>query len=185
VAGPSGGAPVPCAQALPIFVGTQTPKVLGNITNTFSIGQRLTLYGMLDFKRGHRLLNANAANACAFGVCEARHYPERYSTEYLAGIAPSSTTAGVQDQFIQDASFVKLREISATYRLPEHWVSRAGIATAALTVAGRNLATWTDYIGPDPEVRYTGVPPAAGSAAQDQALLPALTQFVVSLNLGF
>jgi hypothetical protein len=52
-------------------------------------------------------------------------------------------------------------------------------------VAGRNLATWTDFIGPDPEVRYTGVPPAAGSTPQDQALLPALTQFVVSLNLGF
>jgi TonB-linked SusC/RagA family outer membrane protein len=185
VAGPSGGTPVPCAQALPIFVGTQTPKVLGNVTNTFSIGQRLTLYGMVDFKRGHRILNANVANSCAFGVCEARHYPERFSTEYLAGIAPSSTTAGVQDQFIQDASFVKLREISATYRLPEQWVSRAGVATATLTVAGRNLATWTDFIGPDPEVRYTGVPPTAGSVPQDQALLPALTQFVVSLNLGF
>jgi TonB-linked SusC/RagA family outer membrane protein len=185
VAGPSGGAPVPCAQALPIFVGTQTPKVLGNVTNTFSIGQRLTLYGMVDFKRGHRMLNSNVANACAFGVCEARHFPERFSTEYLAGIAPSSTTAGVLDQFIQDASFVKLREISATYRLPEQWVSRAGIATATLTVAGRNLATWTDFTGPDPEVRYTGIPPTQGSVAQDQALLPALTQFVVSLNLGF
>ena len=185
VAGPSGGTPVRCAQALPIFVGTQTPKVLGNVTNTFSIGQRLTLYGMVDFKRGHKILNANAANACAFNVCEARHFPERYSTEYLAGIAPSSTTAGVLDQFIQDGSFVKLREISASYRLPEQWVSRAGIATATLTVAGRNLATWTDFTGPDPEVRYTGIPPTQGSVPQDQALLPALTQFVVSLNLGF
>jgi TonB-linked SusC/RagA family outer membrane protein len=185
VPGPSGGAPVPCANALPIFVGTQTPKVMGSVTNTFSIGQRLTLYGMVDFKRGYKLLNSNEANRCAFGVCEARHFPERYSTEYLAGIAQSSTTAGVLDQFIQDASFVKLREISATYRLPEQWVSRAGITTAGLTVAARNLATWTDFRGPDPEVRYTGIPPAQGSFPQDQGLLPALTQFVVSLNLGF
>jgi hypothetical protein len=64
-------------------------------------------------------------------------------------------------------------------------MSRAGIATAALTVAGRNLATWTDFVGPDPEVRYTGIPPSQGSVPQDQALVPALTQFVVSLNLGF
>jgi hypothetical protein len=158
---------------------------MGSVTNTFSIGQRLTLYGMVDFKRGYKLLNSNEANRCAFGVCEARHFPERYSTEYLAGIAQSSTTAGVLDQFIQDASFVKLREISATYRLPEQWVSRAGITTAGLTVAARNLATWTDFRGPDPEVRYTGIPPAQGSFPQDQGLLPALTQFVVSLNLGF
>ena len=185
VAGPSGGTPVRCAQALPVFVGTQTPKVVGNITNTFSIGQRLTLYGMVDFKRGHKLLNSNDFNRCSFNVCEARFFPERYSIEYLAAIAPSSTPAGVLDPFVQDASFVKLREISATYRLPEQWVSRAGVATATVTVAGRNLATWTDFKGPDPEVRYTGVPPAQGSNASDQALLPALTQFVVSLSLGF
>jgi hypothetical protein len=156
VAGPAGGTPVRCSNALPIFVGTQTPRVTGAISNTISIGQRLTLYGLVDFKRGHRLLNSNDANRCTFGVCEARHFPERYSVEYLAAIAPSSITATVLDPFIQDASFVKLREVSASYRIPEQWVSRAGASTATLTVAGRNLATWTDYPGIDPEITETG-----------------------------
>jgi TonB-linked SusC/RagA family outer membrane protein len=181
VAGPSGGTPVRCNQALPVFIGTQTPKVTGAVTNTFSIGSRLTLYGLVDFKRGHKILNANDANRCAatIKVCEAQHFPERYSTAYLAAIAPSSATAGVLEPFIEDASFVKLREISASYRLPELWVSRAGVSSATLTIAGRNLATWADYAGIDPEVRYQGTVP------QDQGLVPALTQFVVSLNLGF
>jgi hypothetical protein len=179
VAGPSGGAPVACSQALPIFVGTQTPKVTGAISNTVTIGRRLTLHGLLDFKRGHKLLNANDNNRCQFGVCDARFFPERYSTEYLASIAQSSISAVVLDPFIQDASFVKLREISATYELPERLLGRAGVSSASLTLAGRNLATWTDYNGIDPEVRYQGTTPL------DQGLVPALTQFVTTLSVRF
>jgi len=174
-----GGAPAPCNVALPVFVGTSTPKVIGAIANTFTVGRRVTVYGMVDFKRGHRLLNANDANRCSFGVCEARFFPKQYSTAYLAAIQPSSITAGVLDPFIQDASFVKLREVSVTYELPDTWLAGAGVSRAALSIAARNLATWTRYNGIDPEVRYQGITP------QDQGLVPALTQIVTTLNLRF
>ena len=170
------GPPVACAQALPVFVGTPTPKLLGAITNTFTIGSRLTLHGMVDFKRGHKLLNGNDFNRCAANLCEARYFPERFSTEYLAAILPANI-ATVLEPFIQDASFVKLREVSASYRIPERWVARGGVSRATFTLAGRNLATWTDYNGIDPEVRL--------AAAQDQGLIPNLTQFVASLHLAF
>ena len=94
-----------------------------------------------------------------------------------AGIAPSSQTAGVLDHVIQDASFVKLRELSASYELPDQWMGRAGITGATLSVAGRNLATWSDYNGIDPEVGLGG--------ALDQGLIPPLTQFVTTLSLRF
>ncbi len=168
-----------CNQALPVFIGTSTPKVIGSIANTFTVGKRVTLYALFDFKRGHKLLNANDANRCAFGVCEALFFPERYSTAYLAAIQPSSITAGVLDPFIQDASFVKLREVSVTFQLPETWLAKAGVSRAAISVAGRNLVTWSSYHGIDPEVRYQGTTP------QDQGLVPALTQFVATLNLRF
>ena len=74
---------------------------------------------------------------------------------------------------------MKLREVSVSYQLPERWLTRAGVSRATLVVAGRNLATWTAYNGIDPEVRYQGTTP------QDQGLVPALTQFVVTLTLGF
>ena len=172
-----GGAPAPCSQALAVFVGTPTPKLLGAIANTVTIGGRLRLYGLVDFKRGHKLINSNDNNRCAFGMCEAIHFPERYSTAYLAGIAPSSQTAGVLDHVIQDASFVKLRELSASYELPDQWMGRAGITGATLSVAGRNLVTWSDYNGIDPEVGLGG--------ALDQGLIPPLTQFVTTLSLRF
>jgi len=174
---PSDGTPAPCNQAFAVYVGTPTPKVLGALSNTFRLGKRLTLYGLLDGKWGHKLQNSNDANRCAFSVCPAMYFPEQYSTEYLAGIARPSVTAGVADWYIQDASFVKLREVSVSYQIPEQWLARAGVSRATFTVAGRNLATWSDYNGVDPEVRSNG--------NADQGLLPALTQLVTSLSLSF
>jgi hypothetical protein len=176
---PSDGTPVACAQALPVFVGTQTPKLIGAISNTVTLRRRVTLYALLDFKRGHKLLNANNVNRCDVNVCPPRFFPERYSTAYLASIAQSSRTAGVVAHEIQDASFLKLREVSLMYQLPERWLRGITVSSAALVIAARNLVTWTDYDGIDPEVRYQGTTP------QDQGLVPALTQLVVTLNLGF
>jgi TonB-linked SusC/RagA family outer membrane protein len=179
VAGPAGGAPVACSAALPAFVGTATPKLLGSISSTLTF-RRVTVYALVDFKRGHRILNANDANRCSFNVCEARFFPERYSTAYLAAIQQSSITAGVLDPFIQDASFTKLREVSVRYELPASWLGPVrGISGAAITLAGRNLAVWSPYNGIDPEVQYQGTTP------QDQGLVPALTQFIATLNLRF
>jgi TonB-linked SusC/RagA family outer membrane protein len=173
---PTNGPPVACASALASFVGTPTPKVIGAVTNTFTIGKRLSLYAMVDFKNGHTLLNANDANRCAANLCEARFFPEKYSTEYLAAIVPANIST-VQQPFFQDASHVKLREVSANYQLPDSWVRRVRMNRASLTVAGRNLHTWTDYNGADPDVR--------GATGVDQGMVPALTQFITSLTITF
>lgn len=53
------------------------------------------------------------------------------------------------------------------------------MSAASLTLAGRNLATWTSYGGLDPESRN----PGAGGV--DQAVTPQLTQFVATLNFSF
>jgi TonB-linked SusC/RagA family outer membrane protein len=174
---PTNGPPVACASALATFVGTPTPKVLGAVSNTFTIYKRLSLYAMVDFKRGHRLYNATDHNRCLLNLCEARFFPEKYSTEYLAAIIPANV-ATVAEPFIQDASFVKLREVSANYQIPETWTRKARLNRASFTVAGRNLHTWTDYNGTDPEVRQNQGP-------QDQGLVPALTQFIASLTISF
>jgi len=54
--------------------------------------------------------------------------------------------------FIEDGSFWKLRELAVALRAPRSWASRIGARSATLTLAGRNLATWTNYSGLDPEI---------------------------------
>lgn len=59
------------------------------------------------------------------------------------------------DYFVEDAGFVKLRELSVRYRLPSRWsapLARLGASGMSFSVIGRNLLTITDYKGYDPEV---------------------------------
>jgi TonB-dependent starch-binding outer membrane protein SusC len=59
--------------------------------------------------------------------------------------------------YIEDASFVKIREISASYTLPKRLVSELGpVKSLQLSLSGRNLLTFTGYKGLDPEVSNFG-----------------------------
>jgi hypothetical protein len=58
---------------------------------------------------------------------------------------------------VEEAGFVKLRDISLSYMVRDQdWLSRIGFSNAVLTVSGRNLKTWTDYTGIDPESNLNG-----------------------------
>ena len=67
-----------------------------------------------------------------------------------------SSFGGVNSQFIEDAGYVKLREVALTYTLPSAFASRLGMSAVNVRVAGRNLVTWTDYTGQDPETNVAG-----------------------------
>jgi TonB-linked SusC/RagA family outer membrane protein len=60
------------------------------------------------------------------------------------------------DYFVEDASFVKLREVSLRYRFDPSFMGRSfarmGVDRVALILTGRNLYTWTDYTGFDPDI---------------------------------
>jgi hypothetical protein len=178
--------PVACAQAPFVFIGTPTPKAIGSVGNTVTIGQKLRLYGLVDFKRGHRVFNSIDLFRCTGliappGFCEANYFPERYSPIYLAEIAGNTLAQGIYDRYWESGSFAKLRELSATYTLPATWLR--GVSSASVSLAGRDLHTWTRYTGPDPEVNI--VNPATSSASQDQGVTPPLRRFIATINLVF
>ncbi len=64
---------------------------------------------------------------------------------------------GPFSQFVEEAGFVKLRDISVSYMVRDQdWLNRLGMSNAILTFSGRNLHTWTDYTGIDPESNLNG-----------------------------
>jgi TonB-linked SusC/RagA family outer membrane protein len=178
------GGEAPCATAPVVFLGTITPKLTGGFTGTVTIRNNLRLYGLVDWKRGHKLLDTDGVIRCAiFRLCEANVRPENYTPQYVANVQNGSALV-IIDQFIRDASFARLREISVGYTVPERFARRAGAARAVLTIAGRNLHTWTDYPGLDPESR-ANIAGNASNNAFDQAITPTLAQFVTTLTLTF
>ncbi len=93
---------------------------------------------------------------------------------------------GIDEPCIQDAGFVKLREVSLNYTLDAPWVQRAlGFASIDVRVAARNLKTWTNYTGYDPESNLGGaIDAAAGSSGVDYFNNPQTRSFVFAITLN-
>jgi hypothetical protein len=87
-----------------------------------------------------------------------------------------------------NAGFAKLRELSASYALPDRFAARLGASSASITGAWRNVAIlWQaqkDIYGArlfDPEQR----PPGSETAARYQTTIPPSSQIVFTARLGF
>lgn len=145
-----------------IVIG-DTAEYLGSPypTRELAIAPKITLFkyfqisGLVDYRGGFKLYNGTEDFRCAvFATCRAINDPTAPLWEQARAVADFQfgTVAG----YIEDASFTKLREIALTVTAPSAWAQRAGLTGVSLTLAGRNLATWTDYTGADPEVNYAG-----------------------------
>lgn len=182
----NGGADKPaiaCAQAPFVYLGTPTPKTIGALTTTVSIGEHLRFYALGDFRNGNLVQNAIEQLRCTGGVgaqlCRANAYPLEASPVYLAEAAPTAPAQGITHQYFQDASFIKLREVSATYTFPEQWLK----ARTSITLVGRNLMTSTKYRGLDPEANANNA--ATSTQSLDQAVTPPLRSFSAIFNIAW
>lgn len=89
-------------------------------------------------------------------------------------------------EYVQHASFLKLRELTARYELPSSLIANVGhgfVRSAALSLTGRNLVTWTKYPGLDPEVSNFGTQQLG--RGQDVTPYPPTRSYFISLDLGF
>jgi len=177
-----GGGPVSCATAPHVYLGRVDPKIDGAVSSSIRLGGRLTVSGLLDFKRGHRLWTSSLFCPGILG-CEEEFFPERFDP-----VKAASTVLGMVDdwEWFRDVSFAKLREVSVSYQLPAQLAQKFGATRAMVSLAGRNLHTWTKFQGLDPENvgNYSEGAPEFGTP-YEQNEVPQPRQFVVRINLSF
>jgi TonB-dependent SusC/RagA subfamily outer membrane receptor len=148
-----------CNDSLNKVIGDPNPKWMGSLLNEFTIARKLRLRALLDGVFGNDIMNLStrAQNA---GIAS---NSKSYELELLPYGDPrklpptfNSRTQGIFEYWIEDGTFVKLREVSASYNFdsaPFRKVFRDGLD---LTLSGRNLYVWTDYSGYDPEINLFG-----------------------------
>ncbi|MBL7728371.1 MAG: SusC/RagA family TonB-linked outer membrane protein [Dinghuibacter sp.] len=90
-------------------------------------------------------------------------------------------------QFIQDASFTKLREVSLYYTIPRNTLNKWGflknIEQAKIGFSGNNLFVWTNYYGYDPEGANFGNRPTL--ATVDLLSFPSVRRMYFHINVNF
>ncbi|NML23479.1 TonB-dependent receptor [Pseudoflavitalea sp. G-6-1-2] len=87
----------------------------------------------------------------------------------------------VSDYFLEDASFIRLRNIQLGYTLPNDLVRKAYLNRVRVYVGAYNLLTITNYDGFDPDLTSTGV----FSRGVDRGYYPLSRSFVAGVNIGF
>ena len=94
--------------------------------------------------------------------------------------------AGFTQPYVQDGSYLKLREVNLSYNLPDGFTSRlfgGNVRYARLSLTGRNLLRITPYDGLDPEVSNFGNQAIVRNI--DVAPFPPSRSFYFSVDLGF
>jgi TonB-linked SusC/RagA family outer membrane protein len=156
------------------------PKWTGALRTSVRV-RKFSLGGLLDIRHGGKAYNGTRGALDHFGrTLESQTFRDGgnyvFGQNYFQGqqvagpgagtgvplgeawfTGPGGIFNGPVSGFIEDAGFVKLREISLGYTFDQAWVSRVlGFGSIDLRVAGRNLVTWTKYTGVDPETSLLG-----------------------------
>ncbi|HUQ18936.1 MAG TPA: TonB-dependent receptor [Gemmatimonadaceae bacterium] len=130
-------------------IGDPNPKAYWSLVNEFGLGKPLAFRIQFDGVQGGQIFNFDRRllETPAFGSGAA------YGDE-LTGVVPKGYFAArrtIFEEYIENGTWVKLRDVSLTWNIPENLLGRVGSHGASLSISGRNLKTWTDYTGWDPE----------------------------------
>ena len=87
------------------------------------------------------------------------------------------------NQWLEDASYLRIKNVEVAYNLPKTWVSAIGLNTVRVYFRGQNLATWTDYLGVDPEVGSNG--DSVLQPGDDFGGLGQAKTYIFGINVGF
>jgi hypothetical protein len=162
-----------------VYLGNPFPKQQYSISPTLTLMKIFRVSALFDHKGGYKLFNNTRRFRCSFGNCREAFDKSTPLADQAASIGISlGTDAG----YIENANFTKLRELAFSVRAPDSWSSAFGGHNMELTVAGRNLHTWTKYTGFDPEINST---PGANFSTSDFLTLPPTRSWVARLNVSF
>jgi len=180
------------SQAQRTVIGSPLPKWVAGVTNTFSYkGFELSVFFNGVF--GNKL---NFYGVGRFSSANGR-YEDNQTVNQLAAWTPKNTNtivpqarlffnngAQASSRFIEDGSYVRLRNVTFAYNLPKALISKVKLSNVRLYVTGQNLLTFTKYSGWDPEVNADDVVTNI-ALGYDFYTTPQAKTFMGGLNISF
>jgi len=156
-------------------LGDLEPSFVMAFSSDVTIGN-FRVYGLLDWRHGSSVVNVTQNGYDFSGTAPDSAASVDRLTLFLKGRSP----------YIQDASFLKLREVTLSYQLPASIVRSAfggRVTGVRADLSGRNLVTWTPYKGLDPEVSNFGNQNI--NRGQDLAPYPPSRSYFFTLSVDF
>ena len=162
------------------IIGDASPRFTMGFSNEFDFGP-VRVTSLFDWRHGGDV--ANLTNDYFLDCCSDNQ--GTLGDTVLVNRLRKKQSLRQTRAFLEDASFVKLRELSVSFALPKSLIRTAFSAASAarLELSGRNLLTWTPYTGLDPEVSNFGNTNV--TRYFDVTPYPPSRSFFVSLSVDF
>ncbi len=144
-------------------IGDANPDFILGLTNTITLGG-LTIDVLFQSSLGNDVFNAtrietegmfSVKNASA-ATLDRWQEPGDITRVPRAVFGDPNENSRISDRFIEDGSFIRLRNITVSYLLPTKVLDRLSIQGLSVFASGQNLVTFSNYSGYDPEVNRDG-----------------------------
>ncbi len=141
------------------FIGSPLPDFTLNMTNALSY-KGFTFNFFFQGVFGNEILNLirRDIEGQAGLNNQSAAVKNRWTTLNTVTDVPRPTGSDPNDnrristRFIEDGSFIRLKNISLGYEFPRKWLRNLRMQNLRIYVSAQNIKTWTDYSGYDPEV---------------------------------
>ena len=169
------------------IIGHTLPKWYGGITNNF------TFYGvdfsfMFQFNYGNDVYNATRLYATQTHTSRRNFLAEvadRWTPTNASNSVPSVKgyiTGDVYSRFVEDGSFLRLKNITLGYTIPQKWTKKFYVQKLRVYASGQNLLCFDNYSGYDPEVNSKNSPMTPGL---DWGAYPKSRIYTVGIDIQF
>ena len=164
-------------------IGNPNPSWLFSMNNSLSYkGFELSVF--LQGIAGNKIYNANNIDNTGMAAAynQTTDVLKRWQGEGTSNSMPRAVfgdpnqNTRVSDRFVENGSYLRLKNITLSYTFPKQWLQKAQIENARLSPSCENVATITGYSGFDPEVGINGI---------DQNRYPISRTFSLGLNFNF
>jgi TonB-linked SusC/RagA family outer membrane protein len=169
-------------------IGNAIPKWYGGITNTFA-WKGIDFSFMFQFNYGNDIYNATRLYATQSRNGRRNMLAEvadRWTETNASNLVPSTkgyVTNDVYSRFVEDGSFLRLKNVTLGYTLPKKWTQKAYIKRMRVYATGQNLFCISGYSGYDPEVSTAGNNPM--TPGLDWGAYPKSRVFTFGIDLQF
>ena len=177
------------------YTGTSSaPKFTGGMLNTFS-WKGLSLSAFFNFVKGNQVFNSSRQFFDSDGIYDSYNQMvladgwSRWSKPGDIATHPKPLLGGNKaanepsSRFLEDGSYIRLRNITLGYNLPESVLQKLKIGSIRVFLSGDNLWTGTHFSGMDPEVSFV----TAGGATKGVSgtKYPISKKYLLGVNIGF
>ena len=172
-------------------IGNAQAKLYGGLTNRVS-WKGFEVSAFLQFSYGNSILNFTNTTLVNTGSDiqsnQSRQALKRWRKEGDITSVPryvfqNTYNNYLSSRFLEDGSFLRLKNVTVSYNLPKKWVERVKLSSTRIYASATNLWTLTNYSGPDPEV--STLDGSTASQGIDFFTLPQVKTVFVGLSVSF